>query len=338
MAENPYLEILITTVPVHNRDRSTAARYLRLNCPFCVDTMGSPDESGHLHFYLDNSISRCMRCQAWAYPARLFQRLGLTLPDTGPTSSSATEILAAIKKSVTRVSAFSLDSVDELPEIELPAECLAVERLRPEFAVHARVLKQIERWRLTLKTIATLRWYYCAPKDAFIFPEYRKGKLVFFSTRSLDGKFRYAVEGDFSKYGVVGNLEHPLKDSAHEVYLVEGPKDSAALVQEGFYAVHLFGHNPGPAVVERLKRLPQKKIVLFDADVTDHATEFALKHRFDIRYLPSGDPADFTGQIAMTLNEISQDKKTDPVLRQLRQKMRNPQVHTRSVNYKRNAL
>jgi hypothetical protein len=79
-SDNRYAETLIGSVKVFNLDRGTSSRYLRINCPWCEEATGKADTKGHLHFYLDNSISRCMKCGSWGTVQRLFERLRLTLP------------------------------------------------------------------------------------------------------------------------------------------------------------------------------------------------------------------------------------------------------------------
>jgi len=125
--------------------------------------------------------------------------------------------------------------------------------------------------------------------------------LIYWASRSYDGKFRSSASVDFAQYGIIGNFNHPLARATDTAYLVEGPKDSAALIQEGFWGLHLFGHRPNLSQVSRLEALSHSKVVLLDADVTEDASTLAEKHGWKVLYLPSGDPGDYAGKVTETL-------------------------------------
>ena len=342
MIDNPYAEILCSSVKVFNLDRGSSTRYLRLNCPWCGDKFGKEDTDGHLNFYLDNSVSRCMRCSAWGNVQRLFTTLGLRLPldlgfafnIPGLVKTRLNELLAPVRPVAlnrpTRV-------FEEPPEIELPPSSLPLQQLCNKLAIHRRVLNRIAEWRLDPAVVFDLRWHWCVPLDSFIFPVFSHTRPVsypiYWASRSFDGKFHSSAECEFSQYGILGNFDHPLQYSGGNVlYLVEGPKDAAALIQEGFWAVHLFGHSPNATQIDRLNVLPHTKVLLLDADVTDQAAELAVQHSWEVLYLPKGDPADYAGSFTSLLAELWQNQTPEvsplgTLRARLHQKLRTPQVH-----------
>jgi hypothetical protein len=338
MVDNPYAEILISSIKVYNLDRGTNQRYLRIDCPWCAENFGKIDTSGHCHFYLDSSIARCMRCGAWGTVPVLFRRLGLVVPARYAAPVTFPGLLREKFDLLfnTRTTAPNLnDKIPEPPEIELPYGTLELSLLNPaRIPFHRRPLNIVENWKLDLNCLCDLRWGWNGDLDAFIFPVYNESdRLVFWSARAASGNFRRSAEVEFAPYGILGEYAHPLRKSTDVVYLVEGPKDAAALIQEGLWAVYLFGHNPNAAQLSRLNALPQTKVLLLDADVSTQAQRIADAQGvagWKVIYLPSGDPADYAGRLTRTLAELWEKQtysRRDSRIAEMRQRLANPQVH-----------
>jgi len=300
---NPYAETLISSVKIYNLDRGSSAKYLRIDCPWCADNTGKPDSKGHCHFYLDNSVSRCMRCGEWGTVRYLFSALGLILPsDYGERPNFPGLFKSDIS---TRLSSFSTRSslkLNPAPEIDFPKGTTPLFHLNSRFLLHAKILRKIDEWQISREIAHELKWQWNFAMEAFLFPVYdSEDRLIYWASRSYDGKFRSSASVDFAQYGIIGNFNHPLAKATDTAYLVEGPKDSAALIQEGFWGLHLFGHRPNLSQVSRLEALSHSKVVLLDADVTEDASTLAEKHGWKVLYLPSGDPGDYAGKVTETL-------------------------------------
>jgi hypothetical protein len=341
MVDNPYAETLLGAVKVYNLDRGTNYRYLRIDCPWCDENFGKRDTAGHLHFYLDSSIARCMRCGAWGTVPVLFSKLGLVLPVAYETGITFPGLLREKFDLL-----FNLDpnnpnsnrnakttNLPEPPEIELPYGTLEFTYLNSRIPFHRRPLKIVESWKLDFDILLSLRWGWNGDLDSFIFPVYNeRGGLVFWSSRAATGSFRRSAETEFAPYGILGEFFNPLRKSTEAVYLVEGPKDAAALSQEGFWGVYLFGHNPNAAQIARLNSIPHTKVLLLDADVSVRATEIAEREgeRWKVVYLPSGDPADYAGRLTGTLADLWETQtssRRDSKIAEMKQRLHNTQIH-----------
>src|ERR1700756_3416950 len=144
LSENPYCETLIASVKVYNLDRGSSAKYLRIDCPWCLDNTGKADTKGHCHFYLDNSVSRCMRCGEWGTVRYLFATLGLILPsDYGERANFP----GLFKNDIsTRLAAFGVRpplKFNHAPEIEFPKGTIPLSVLHPRFLLHHKILRKI---------------------------------------------------------------------------------------------------------------------------------------------------------------------------------------------------
>jgi hypothetical protein len=331
VAANPYAETLISSVKVYNLDRGSSAKYLRIDCPWCGDNTGKPDTKGHCHFYLDNSVSRCMRCGEWGKVRYLFAALGLILPsDYGERANFPGLFKSDI---ATRLAAFGNHrpplKFNHAPEIEFPEGTVPLSRLNSRFLLHEKILRKIDDWQISRETADELKWQWNFRMEAFLFPVHdAEERLIYWASRSYDGKFRSSASTDFGQYGIIGNLTHPLAKATDTAYLVEGPKDSAALIQEGFWGLHLFGHHPNVSQVSRLQALNHTKVVVLDADVTEEAAALAEKWGWKVLYLPKGDPGDYAGRVTDTLAEAWNAAKCSVNNRyaQIRQKLFNIQV------------
>ena len=146
----------------------------------------------------------------------------------------------------------------------------------------------------------------------------------------MDGTVRSASPCDFSRFGIVGNLDHPLRSSSDTVYLTEGPRDSAALIQEGLWGVHLFGHAPALTQVMRLQELPHHKVLLLDADVPPAPRRRAEPPGWPAWPHPQGDPGDHAGRLAPLVASAWAQHRSDPALgpwaAAVRQRLHNPQL------------
>jgi hypothetical protein len=331
VSANPYAETLISSVKVYNLDRGSSAKYLRFDCPWCGDNTGKADTKGHCHFYLDNSVSRCMRCGAWGTARYLFAALGLILPsDYGDRANFPGLFKSDIS---TRLAAIGGQHAplkfNNPPEIDFPEGTISLSHLNSRFLLHQKILRKIDEWQISPETAQELRWQWNFLMDAFLFPVYDlEDRLIYWASRSYDGKYRSSASTDFAQYGIIGNLNHPLSKATDTAYLVEGPKDSAALIQEGFWGLHLFGHRPNVSQVSRLSALPHTKVVVLDADVTEDATALAESWGWKVLYLPTGDPGDYAGRVTDTLSEAwaAAKCKSDSRFAHIRQKLFNTQV------------
>jgi hypothetical protein len=334
MIDNPYAETLVGAVKVYNLDRGTNYRYLRIDCPWCDEAFGKRDTAGHLHFYLDSSIARCMRCGSWGTVPVLFTKLGLVLPASYETAITFPGLLREKFDALFNTSLQTSKQTQQLPEppeIELPYGTLDLTYLNARIPFHRRPLNILNNWKLEFDCLCSLRWGWNGAMDAFIFPVYNeRDRLVFWSARAAVGNFRRSAETEFAPYGILGEFENPLRKSNGFVYLVEGPKDAAALAQEGLWGVYLFGHNPNAAQITRLRALPHTKVLLLDADVSTRAREIADRERWKVIYLPAGDPADYAGGLTATLAELWEtqtDSRRDSRIAEMRQRLHNPQIH-----------
>jgi hypothetical protein len=160
MVDNPYAETLVASVKVYNLDRGTGYRYLKIDCPWCEENFGKRDTLGHLHFYLDSSIGRCMRCGSWGTVPVLFRKLGLVLPVTYEAGVTFPGLLRekfdllfnpeTLNKKTT--------TLPEPPEIELPYGTLELTYLNSRIPFHRRPLKILESWKLDFDILINLRW------------------------------------------------------------------------------------------------------------------------------------------------------------------------------------
>jgi hypothetical protein len=330
VAANPYAETLISSVKIYNLDRGSSAKHLRIDCPWCGENTGKPDTKGHLHFYLDNSVSRCMRCGAWGKVRYLFASLGLILPaDYGERANFPGLFRKDIATRLASFGARPFSKLNEAPEIDFPEGTVPLSALNDHFLLHRKILNKIEDWRISRETSEELKWQWNFRMEAFLFPVYdAEDRLIYWASRSYDGKFRSSANTDFAEYGIIGNLCHPLAKATDTAYLVEGPRDSAALIQEGFLGLHLFGHRPTVNQVARLEALNHTKVIMLDADVTEDATALAEKHGWKVLYLPNGDPGAYAGNITETLAKAWQAAKCslDNRYAQIRQKLFTTQV------------
>jgi hypothetical protein len=338
MVDNPYAEALTASVKVYNLDRGTGYRYLRIDCPWCAENFGKRDSSGHLHFYLDSSIARCMRCGAWGTVPVLFSKLGLALPAFYETEVTFPGLLREkFDLLFNPESTNKTTNLPEPPEIELPYGTLELSYLNSRIPFHRRPLNILESWKLDFDILISLRWGWNGDLDSFIFPVYNeRGGLVFWSARAAAGNFRRSAETEFAPYGILGEFFNPLRKSTEAVYLVEGPKDAAALAQEGFWGVYLFGHNPNAAQISRLNSLPHTKVLLLDADVSVRATEIAEREggSWKVVYLPTGDPADYAGRLTGTLAELWETQtssRRDSKIAEMKTRLHNTQIHRRKA-------
>ena len=331
VSANPYAETLISSIKVYNLDRGSSAKYLRFDCPWCGDNTGKLDTKGHCHFYLDNSVSRCMRCGEWGTVRYLFAKLGLVLPSS---YGDRTNFPGLFKTDIsTRLAAVSGSRPPQKftlpPEISFPEGTLPLSYLDSRFLLHRKILSKIDDWQISPEMAHELRWQWNFRMEAFLFPVYdAEDRLIYWASRSYDGKFRSSASTDFAQFGIIGNLNHPLSKATDTAYLVEGPRDSAALIQEGFWGLHLFGHNPNVSQVSRLLALPHTKVVVLDADVTEDATTLAESWGWKVLYLPTGDPGDYAGRVTDTLAEAwkAANCKIDSRFAHIRQKLFNTQV------------
>jgi hypothetical protein len=331
VSENPYAETLISSVKVYNLDRGSSAKYLRFDCPWCGNNTGKSDTKGHCHFYLDNSVSRCMRCGEWGTVRYLFTTLGLVLPsEYGDRPNFPGLFKSDISTRLGLVSGRRPPTKFNIPpEIDFPEGTVPLSHLSSGFLLHRKILRKIDEWQISAETTIELRWQWNFRMEAYLFPVYdAEDRLIYWASRSYDGKFRSSATTDFAPYGIIGNLHHPLSKATDTAYLVEGPRDSAALIQEGFWGLHLFGHNPNANQVSRLSALPHTKVVVLDADVTEDATALAEKQGWKVLYLPAGDPGDYAGRVTETLAEAwaAAKCKVDSRFAHIRQKLFNPQV------------
>lgn len=297
-----------------------------MDCPWCDDS------SGHLHFYLDTGIARCMRCQESGMPRKLFRALGLVLPVdyVGHTFPGA-----ALHEKLQQVTTPNKKtSLLSPPELDLPDGTLPIAYLDKSFLLHRKPLQILENWNLELDMLRQLRWGWNQSMNSFIFPVYdNENRLVFWSARNADTKYHQsAPDSDFSKYGICGELWNPIRGSTDTIYLVEGPKDSAALLQEGFWGVYLFGHKVNVNQAQRLDALPHTKVLILDSDVTEETHKLAISYHWKVIYLTSGDPADYAGRITITLSELWEQQANDAQMLRfaaLEQKLGTVQVHRR---------
>ena len=272
-----------------------------------------------------------MRCGEWGTVRYLFAKLGLVLPSS---YGDRTNFPGLFKTDIsTRLAAVSGSRPPQKftlpPEISFPEGTLPLSHLDSRFLLHRKILSKIDDWQISPETAEELRWQWNFKMDAFLFPVYdAEDRLIYWASRSYDGKFRSSASTDFAQFGIIGNLNHPLSKATDTAYLVEGPRDSAALIQEGFWGLHLFGHNPNVSQVSRLLALPHTKVVVLDADVTEDATTLAESWGWKVLYLPTGDPGDYAGRVTDTLAEAwtAANCKIDSRYAHIRQKLFNTQV------------
>jgi hypothetical protein len=289
-------EILTSAVTIFNLDRPSADRFFRIICPFCLERTGSPDTKGHLHFFLDNNWSICYRCDARASVERLFVKLKLERPlDVFSEAEEIADAFFALRRRF-REAFRPLEetlTVPYPPEIELPDGALPLSRFPRDFAGTARIWAVAEKnWGFKPETILELDWHYWPKRKAFVFPARMDGRLVFWSSRGATARIHLSAPTDFAAYGIVGNWDDPLREENEKVYLVEGPRDAAAMHEIGEWAVYLFGHKLSKAAEARLSFLPHEKIFLLDADVANVARTEALRTGWKAIFLPKGDPND----------------------------------------------
>lgn len=271
-----------------------------------------------------------MRCGEWGTVRYLFSTLGLVLPSE---YGERINFPGLFKNDIsTRLATHGNRHPPKLthpPEIEFPPGTVPLSHLHSRFLLHEKILRKIEDWQISPETVYELKWQWNFKMEAFLFPVYdAEDRLVYWASRSYDGKFRSSASTDFAQYGIIGNLHHPLQKATDTAYLVEGPKDSAALIQEGFWGLHLFGHHPNISQISRLEALDHTKVVVLDADVTEEATALAEKQGWKVLYLPAGDPGDYAGRVTDMLSEAweATNCKVDSRYAHIRQKLFNTQV------------
>jgi hypothetical protein len=272
-----------------------------------------------------------MRCGEWGTVRYLFSALGLVLPSS---YGERTNFPGLFKTDIsTRLAAPNSRPSFKFthpPEIDFPEGTVPLSHLSSRFLLHEKIVRKVEEWKISPETTEELRWQWNFKMNAFLFPVYdAEDRLIYWASRSYDGKFRSSAPGtDFAQYGIIGNLDHPLAKATDTAYLVEGPKDSAALIQEGFWGLHLFGHSPNVSQVSRLLALPHTKVVVLDADVTEEATALAEKQGWKVLYLPAGDPGDYAGRVTDIFAEAwaAANCKVKSRFAHIRQKLFNTQV------------
>lgn len=317
MAVNFFAETLLQNVKVYNTDRTSFSRYLQIDCPFCPTTMGKEDTKGHMHFFNDSNFGHCMRCGMHVNAARLFKKLDLRLP-VNDYLLATDEAFGAVRSIVKPREVHNLLPP---PPIENPTGIITFD-IMPRTFVFNKVWRRVERdWGLTAETVIDLSWGWDVHNDSFYFPVYMNDELVFWQTRSYDGTIKKSVEGDFGRYGLLGNFDCELKYDTNVVYLVEGAKDAAALYQEGLWGVYLFGHVISSLQKERLDKLSHEKVILLDNDTISYADELGRKYGWKVLHLPHGDPADHVGNLRTLL-----DDSVDNAARRIQSLLRNDQL------------
>lgn len=311
-----YEEIIEANLLIHNAGEYPRRKY-RVDCPYCAEKGKSPDNGGHFSLFIDNWWGTCHRCGSKAHARDALTKLGIqNLP-----REDINDALRRMRDSVSR----ALDKKEEVftlqdaPEMELPAGTwlpFTAEALtKPWFAV---ALREIRRWKMTPEMAIAARWRWNITKSAFLFPTYMDGRLVFWQTRSIGG-MRGGPSGNFESYGILGNWDDPLRHTVDTVYIVEGPKDTAAMSARGLWAVCLHSHHISKSHEMRLKALPHRKVILFDADVAASSMKMESAG-WDVAYLPEKDPS----KIGDNLKEVVES--STGLVAQVTQIMRAKQV------------
>jgi hypothetical protein len=280
-------DVIESNLHVYNSGAVNAKKY-RIDCPFCIDVLGSEDTHGHMHLFKSSWIGHCFRCGSRRHVKTILSKLGLSAPTI---SLDTIDIGSIVKR---KLSPF-LNSPEMPSEVDLPDGCHPFTSL-PRKPIFERVFSTLESWNIQLETAQTLNWYWNIPRSSFIFPCYMFGKLVYYSLRNINGA-RLSCPGDFSKFGILNNLDNDLREVCSEVYIVEGAKDVAMFYQAGLWSVALMGHSLSSFQAYRLNELPHRKIVCLDSDVTNDAAEMAQSQGWEATYLPQGDPADWGSRL-----------------------------------------
>lgn len=280
---------------------SVNSRYFRIDCPLCKGSDGRGDTKGHMHLFRDSWIGQCFRCGGRKHIRSLLVLIGITPPkETLQTSQAFVSLVNRIKNPTFPV-------LEEPSEIELPEGSIFIGDI-PNHRLFSRVFNQLDKWKLTMNTARSMQFHWNPAMDSFIFPCYMSGRLVFYTSRTISGH-RSAYKGEMSKYGILYNYDSELADSVDKVYIVEGPKDSAACYQNGIWAIALMGHHLNSAQHSRLESLRQQKILFLDSDVFHSSRKMEKQYGWETIYLKSGDPADWIDDLGTALNGSSLSSK-----------------------------
>jgi hypothetical protein len=275
-----YHEVIESHFDVYNPSVANRRHY-RIDCPLCVNRIGKPDNDGHMHIFVDSWWCHCFRCGSHVPVLEVFAASGIT----DYPQKRLEDVASIVKKKVLAPEQVELK---EPGEIELPPGCFLIEA-RPSLLL-SRPHAEIKRWKIKLETAEALRWQWCPSRDAFVFPVFMNGVLVYWSQRGMD-RSRSSPPGEFAHFGILYNFDCPLKDSVSDVYLVEGPKDSAVMFENGLWGLGLHGHALSPFQLIRINQLSHRKRMVLDADVF-HSSQRFERSGIETLYLPSGDPAD----------------------------------------------
>ena len=271
---------------------SGGGRYFRIDCPYC------DDHKGHMHLFKDSWIGHCFRCGTRKHIHYMLLKIGVEPPVRTIQNSFQLK---------NKILSNSDNTLLDPPEIELPRGSIFIGNL-PENKYFKKVFDTLKCWKISLETAKSLQWNWNPVSDSFIFPCFMFGKLVYYTTRSLNRR-RSAAKGEFSKYGILYNYDSELADSEEKVYIVEGPKDAASFYQNKMWAIALLGHNISTYQYQRLQMLPQDKVLCLDADVFSTSEKFQSKYGWETIYLPNGDPADLIESLPDKVKETKFSSK-----------------------------
>jgi hypothetical protein len=278
-----YQDLIESNVKVYNLRAISAQRYYRIDCPFCIEILGSEDSHGHMHLFVDSWVGHCFRCNSRKHVKEILIKLGLQVPVE---TLDTVDINSKIKNFTTHPDII----LEEPKEIEWP-ECAIPINDRMSTKLFPSLFNFLLKWGITPQTAEEMKWRWDYKNNNFIFPCFMNNVLVYYSTRGLDGS-RYSCVGEYSKMGILGNFDDPLQSVNDKVYLVEGAKDAAMFHQCGLWALSLQGHHLSPYQTIRLNQLKHQKLICLDSDVTREASEMSKETGWEAVYLPEGDPAD----------------------------------------------
>ncbi len=268
---------------------------IRVDCPFCINRVGSVDRNAHMYINIKDGLVHCFKCEYGSTLTVFLKELRIGVKFSDHKELNFTQY-ARLQSVITKSKLLKVNI--PFPRIDLydnPAKDFFVQYIREK-----RGFKEDIIWEWDLRVgLDDYKERIIFPVKEFFVDVYFTGRKIFDTRGAV--KYKNPTRGEYGvligKSEILYNIDG-VPEGADVVVVQEGPFDVIATHNKPYPCVALLGKTISrQQLCKLLLKRPKKVVVSLDADAKDYtytvAKTISNVVSTSMLLLDKGDPADW---------------------------------------------